>query len=704
MQRVTRIAKLSITWACMITFALFLQAAPTKNSHSSRIQDLYYKLPLAFEVNRGQTDPQVKFMTRGAGYAFFLTPAEAVLSLSPKPAQTSGISLTSAATNHNSVLRISWPGANPTPRISGDRPLAGKVNYLVGSQPANWRTNVQTFSRVRYHEVYPGIDLVFYGAQRQLEYDFVLSPGADPQSIALQFDGAQGLQVARNGDLVLQLPSGEVRQHRPVVYQERDGRRTLLSSNYVIRARGRVGIEVADYDRSRTLVIDPTLSYSTFIGGSSTDSASSIAIDSEGRAYITGTTRSSDFPKKNARQSNRAIHDAFVTKFWATGGGLIYSTYLGGNELDMGTGIAVDSSANAYIVGRTNSTDFPTTSAALQRTSHGGQDAFVTKLSPSGASLVYSTYVGGTGEDDGRAMALDSSHQVYLTGRTKSNDFPLKNAFQSVSDDVYGQCFVTRLNASGSGLSYSTYLGGEDLDQCNGIAVDSSRQAYVGGLTVSLNFPTTPGAFQQSAFIPAGFVSKFSSAGSSLAYSTYLDGNDVDQVMAIAVDSSGRAYVTGETFSADFPVTANAFQRTNQGDDAFVTRLNASGSGLSYSTFLGGSQQERGTSIAVNSLGQAHVTGVTLSAEFPVKNALQSQYRGNGDVFVTKFFATGSGLHYSTFLGGSFGDVGFAVRLDGSGNAYIAGGTSSTDFPTTPGAFRRTSDGSSDAFVVKIRP
>ena len=319
---------------------------------------------------------------------------------------------------------------------------------------------------------------------------------------------------------------------------------------------------------------------------------------------------------------------------------------------------------------------------------------------------MYSTYLGGGGTDRALAMALDSSHRVYVTGSTDSADFPLQNAAQSASDGGFGDCFVTRLNATGTALSYSTYLGGEDSDACRGVAVDSTSHAYVGGVTASANFPTTPGAFQQEAPLPAGFVTKFSSSGSSLAYSTLLGGNNTTNVNGVAVDSSGRAYATGLTGATDFPVTSNAFQRTNHGGfDAFVTRLNASGSALSYSTFLGGSGGDQGLSIAVNSVGQAHVTGSTDSTNFPVKNALQSTNHGSDDVFVTKLFADGAGLHYSTYLGGSSRDTGFALRLDGSGNAYITGSTFSSNFPTTPGAFRRTrSSAEQKAFVAKIHP
>ena len=684
----------------------------------NKVQDIYRTLPMVFEANRGQTDRQVSFVAHGSGYSLFLTPTEAVLSLRrADPTHTSSVSDAKQRAKI-SVLRMSWTGGNSMPQMAAENELRGKVNYLRGKDLAKWRTNIPTFGRVRYRNLYPGIDLLFYGAQQQLEYDLVLAPGADPQKIKLSFEGMSSMRVAANGDLVLSFPEGDVYEQVPVVYQERNGRRELLSGKYVIRAGNQVGIEVGRYDHSRALVIDPTLSYSTYIGGSALDDVTSIAVDGNGRAYVTGLTDSTDFPVKNALQSQlngpAGSADTFVSKFWATGGGLIYSTYFGGSDTDEGLGIGVDSSGNAYLVGFTASSDFPTTSGAFQTALRGGSDAFVTKLSPSGCCLVYSTYLGGSGGDSANGMALDSNHRVYVTGGTGSVDFPLVNPAQAAMKGE-SSAFVTRLNASGSALSYSTYLGGSgQVNSARGIAVDSSNRAYVTGSTSSSDFPVTPGAFQPT--FAGGtttreeegtdaFLTRFSASGGQFSYSTYLGGSANEGGTGVAVDSSSRAYVTGGTDSKDFPVTDGAFQHTNHGmSDVFVTRFNATGSALSYSTYLGASSSDTGFSIAVNSLGQAHVAGITNSSNFPVKNAIQATLGGNADAFVAKLFSSGGGRHYSTYLGGSGREIALAVRLDGSGNAYVGGETCSSNFPTTSGAFRRKLKGTCDGFATKIVP
>jgi hypothetical protein len=667
---------------------------------------------ISYEENQGQVDPEVRYLAHLNKSAIFFTPRETVLALyarkSPRHAAIS-------------VLRVKWIGANANPEMLAEEALQGRVNYLIGSNPADWHTNLPTYARVRYRNLFPGVDAIFYGKDGEIEYDLVIAPGAKTAKLSFALEGARYMRLARNGDLVLRLNNGEVRQRRPKAYQERDGKRRSLSAHYVIHSDKTIGYEVTGVDPRRPLIIDPTLSYSTYIGSSTPDSVNSVAVDQFGRVYATGSTVFG-FPTKNPAQGNQLSTDAFVTKFFATGGGLIYSAILGGNSVDIGQAIAVDRFGSAYVGGETFSTDFPVTPGAFQTTPTSGGDGFVTKLSPSGSSFIYSSLLGGMESDEILALALDSQHRVYVTGFTCSSDFPVRNAFQPVyrsQNCANGgvSAFITRLNAAGTGLDYSTFLDGTIASAGQGIAVDSTFHAYVTGRTQSSDFPTTPGAFQRTfkaATIPEfphdiignnAFVTKFAADGRSLVYSTFLGGSVSDEARDIAVDGFGRAYVTGVTSSMNFPVTPGAFQRTKRGaSDAFVTKLQVTGAGLFYSTFLGGSGGEGGNSIAVDSTGRAHVAGSTTSANFPLLGAIQSRFGGSRDAFVTKLSANGGVLFYSTYLGGSAADDANSVRLDSTGNAYIGGSTSSSNFPTTPGAFSRTRKGASDGWVAKIIP
>jgi beta-propeller repeat-containing protein len=695
--------------AAAVLFSEVLSTAQSTRPIAKAIQP-----QIAFEQNQGQVDPQVRYLGHAGKSTAFLTPAEAVIATAAASSQKREAAV--------SVLHLKWVGANPRPETTVENKLAGKVNYLIGADPKRWHTNLPTYGRVRYHNLFAGTDAVFYGKDGQLEYDLVVAPGSDPHNIRFAFEGAESMLRDSNGDLVLKMKDGEMRQHRPRAYQEVAGKRQWLAASYVIRADKTIGIDVANFDPARALVIDPTLAYSTYIGGSGgDDSVNGVAVDQFGRAYATGITVSG-FPTKNPLEGNRLGTDAFVTKFFATGGGLIYSTYLGGSSADQGNAIAVDRFGNAYVAGETSSTDFPVTAGAFNPGVTDNDDGFITKISPSGSSLVYSLRLGGGDLDTIRALALDSSQRVYVTGFTCSTNFPAKNAFKAVTNsqncaDGGGDAFVTRVNAAGTALEYSTYLDGSIFSIGNGIAVDSTFHAYVTGSTESADFPTTPGAFQRTfkaATVPGfphdtigrnAFVTKFSADGRTLAYSSFLGGTVDDEGTAIAVDGSGRAYVTGAASSKDFPVTSGAFQKTLRGNsDAFVTKFFATGGGVIYSTFLGGSQGDGGGSIAVDSFGRAHVAGGTFSTDFPVLNAIQSHSGGALDAFVTKLSATGGSLIYSTYLGGSGADGANCIRLDSSGNAYVGGSTTSTNFRTTAGAFSRTKKTGSDGWVAKIKP
>jgi beta-propeller repeat-containing protein len=714
--------------------------------------EAYGKLPLMFEANRGQTDRRVKFLSRGPGYTLFLTPTEAVLALrgretvtrssatSPRPTEGEG-------QGEGATLRMQFKGANPTPRASGLEPLPGIVNYFIGNDPKRWRTNIPTYQKVQYQNVYPGIDLVYYGSnQRQLEYDFVVRPGADPNEIVLGFQGVDRLEVNTQGDLVLHTAAGPIRQRKPVIYQEVDGVRTAIAGGYVLNAPSQVSFQLAAYDRSRPLIIDPVLVYSTYLGGSVGDGGNGIAVDAAGAAYVTGGTNSPDFtagctaPCTVLDGSFGGVQfgesDAFVTKLNATGTALVYSTYLGGGfGPDVGSGIAVDASGAAYVTGFTGSPDFNAGCTApctvLDASLGSALDAFVTKLNSLGNGLVYSTYLGGSGIDSGSGIAVDAAGAAYVTGATESMDFTAGcTAPCTVLDSTGGgpsgsrrsfDAFVTKLNATGTALIYSTYLGGSSSDGGRGIAVDASGAAYVTGSTESTDF--TAGCTAPCTVLDStgggpnrdAFLTKLNATGTALIYSTYLGGSLTEDGVGIAVDAAGAAYATGLTTSADFTEGCTApctvLDASLGGDeDAFVTKLNATGTALVYSTFLGGGSFDDGRGIAVDASGAAAVTGLTFSPDFTAGctapcTVLDASLGGAQDAFVTKLNSLGNGLVYSTYLGGSGtnNEIGLGIAVDAAGAAYVTGSTSSTDFTTTTGAFQTTlGGGGGDAFVTKI--
>ena len=672
----------------------------------------YGKLPLSFEANQGQTDPQVKFLARGLGHTLFLTPTEAVLvfrnrssavgnELSERTDQT-----TNTQEQSQSVLRMQLTGANPNPKIVGLDELPGKSNYFIANDPKKWYTNIPHYAKIRYEEIYSGVGLVFYGNQRKLEYDFVIAPGADPSAITLAFEGADELRIDDQGNLILRTAGGTVIQKRPLVYQEIDGIPRFLTGRYVLKGRHRVGFSVPVYDPSKPLIIDPVLSYSTYFGGSNVDEGFAIAVDTAGNAYVTGSTSSANFPTSmGAFQTVFAgVKDVFVTKIDATGSALVYSTYLAGSLDDQGRGIAVDATGNAYVTGFTSSTNFPTVNP-LQSTNGGAYDAFLAKIDSIGSTLVYSTYLGGSGYEiffSGGDIAVDPTGNAYVTGSTTSANFPTVSPLQAAFGGGFSDAFVTKVNATGSTLVYSTYLGGTSDDRGRGIAVDGTGNAYVTGTTFSADFPVAT-AFQ----VALGgdrdaFVTKLNAAGSSILYSTYVGGSARDEGRNISVDFAGNAYVTGSTQSSNFP-TASPLQASFAGFfDAFVTKLNATGSSLVYSTYLGGGGDDRGQGITVDTAGNVYVTGFTGSDNFPTASPFQATHGLGGlDAFLAKLNAAGSALVYSTYLGGNGNDEGRGIAVDGAGSAYVTGKTDSTDFPTAS-PLQPVKGSGIDAFIAKI--
>jgi Beta-propeller repeat/Putative Ig domain len=671
------------------------------------LYEAFGEQPLQFEVNEGRTDPRVKFVSHGPGYGLFLTNNEAVLQLrnadfglrNRKPAVSptsenppSAISNPQPADpqsevrnpqSRSALLRLQVVGGNRHSKMTALDRSPATTNYLIGNDRRQWRTNVQAFQKVQYENIYPGVDMIYYGNQRQLEYDFRVAPGADPHQIKLAFKGARHLRIDKQGDLILKTDAGDVRLHRPHIYQEINRDRREIHGRFVLRRKAHakipprksrlrtpnpvlVSFEVGDYDQTRPLVIDPTLLYSATFGGNFNDDVNGIAVDSSGNAYVVGTTFSLNFPVVSGFQSTLSGGlDAFVSKLGPTGT-LVYSTYLGGTGDDQGRAIAVDSSGSVYVIGSTRSTNFPTASPLQAANAGGFTDVFVAKMNPAGSALVYSTYIGGADQESGGGIAVDSGGNAYVTGFTQSSNFPTKSgSFQTTFGG--GTCFVNRpcadafifkLNAAGSAFAYSTFLGGngnDNLDfaaaQYGAIAVDGSGNAYVTGVTSSTNFPAA-GPLQSAcnacnSVATDAFVTKLNVVGSALVYSTYLGGTGIEVGRAIAVDSAGNAYVTGNTGSNDFPTTTGAFQRTQKGGyDGFAVKLSVNGSSLTYSSYLGGAGDDVPNGIAVDSSGNVYLTGTTSSPDFPLVNAMQA--KGGGGLFKT----TNGGTSWSVINAG----------------------------------------------------
>lgn len=716
-------------------------AAPATDATRMRAEEAYGKLPLSFEPNRGQTDRAVKFLSRGQGYTLLLTSDGALLRLDKsdgsRASETSAKKTDSeAAQPEQALLRMKMVGANRAAQVSGENKLQGKSNYLIGDDRKKWHTDIPTFSRVRYEEVYPGIDLVYYGTnQRQLEYDFHLAPGAQPAQVRISFEGAERVSLDDGGNLVLETAGGQVIQHAPVIYQEAEGARQMVAGRYVLTGGREVGFEVGEYDRTRSLVIDPVLVYATFYGGSNLDSGSGIAVDSGGNAYITGPTSSPDLALRNPARAFGGEGDAFVVKLNPGGTDLVYATYLGStNHVDVGRAIALTSDGKACVTGLadnlTNNSDFPTTSNRFQGNGFGladrGADAFLTVLTPAGNGLVYSTFFGGGFQDDSLGIAVDGANKIYITGDTSSTNFPTKNAFQNSKAggilDLNRDAFIAKFDPTLSGnssLVYSSFYGGTGDEEGTAIAVTPSGVAFFVGFTGSADLPkkspsSLPPLQQGLGGSDDVFVAKVSPTG-ALVYSTYFGGNGEDEAQGVAVDSSERAYITGETKSnaQTFPLK-NAFQSTRIGaSDAFVAKLNADGTALFYSSFLSGSDREEGQAIAVDAAGNAYVAG------FASKGSTEpsgSNFNVNGfgslpggTAFVTKIEAsdaTGTNvpkIFYSDTFGGS-GPITQAtgIALDPRGNVYLTGSAQSS-FPATAGAYQTTlAGGGLDAFILKI--
>jgi hypothetical protein len=603
-------------------------------------------------------------------------------------------------THQGAAVAIDFVGARAGVAPQARRRMSGKANFFLAQDSAAWRTAEPVYREILYRGLYPGIDLVYGGSAGRLKAEFHVAPHADPSLIRLHYTGVGDMQLNARGALVAVTAKGRFHEQPPVLYQRTAGKHTRVPGAFRIFGDSLVGFEIGEYDHSQALVIDPVIALSTYVGGSGMDAATAVAADHSGNIYIAGWTDSSDLPIYNASLPEGSGVDAFVAK-WNPAGVMQYCTYIGGSGADQALAIAVDSSGNAYVTGATASHDFPTMSA-LQANLAGSQNAFMVKLNAAGV-LAQSTYLGGNGTDSGNGIALDSAGNITLAGSTTSVNFPVQNAYQS-SRRGATNIFVTRLNASGA-MVFSTYLGGSGADHAAAVAVDSSEAVYVTGTTTSANFPVL-NAYQPT--ISGGqsaFVAKLSGTG-TLTYSTYLGGQGatIQAGAGIAVDSTGNAYIAGTTNSGTFPVV-NAVQNRFSGNeiDAFATKLNPAGNALVYSTYLGGSSLNYGTSIAVDSKGDAWVAGYTSSIDFPVFNPLRSANSGGYDGFVAELNPTGTAFVQSTYLGGSGNDAINAIAVDPWGSAYVAGQTMSSNFPAV-NATQPANGGSLDAFVARLAP
>ncbi len=646
-----------------------------------------HSLPIFFIPNTGQTDPALRYVAQTREMFAGFADDSAVFQI------------------HGAQVRVQFAGANPRVAVQGLDAMAARANFLIGDNPAEWHTGLPTYRGIVYRNLYAGIDMTYTGSETNVKSEFLVAPSADPHQIRLEYPNADRIFVDANGDLVVRAGPAELREQAPTAYQEWEGVRHPIAAAYRILNGNTVAFDLGDYDVTQPLVIDPVISYSTYMGGTAMSAVTALAVDAAGDLYAAGWTEAIDFPVSNAIQAvNHGGVDAFLFKLNAAGNTLLYATYIGGRGDDRAAAIAVDSSGQIYLAGSTASTNFPLV-ASLRPALGGTRDAFVVKLNAIGNLLLYSTYLGGSGFDQATAIAVDAAGNAYIAGDTQSTDFPLLTPVQSVLGGAT-DAFITKLTSAGA-ISFSSYLGGSNDEHSGGIAVDSSGKIYVAGGTLSTNFPLAAPLQAANGGSQDAFVTKISTSPAALVYSTYLGGTggqagSPEQANAIVVDSTGAAYVAGVTNSPNFPVSAGAFQASFSGvQDAFVTKLNAAGSATVYSTYLGGSSFDWANGIGIDSSGNAYVAGYTSSAGFPVVSGVQAAFNGFYDAFVSELNPAGNGLTFSTLFGGTGADQANAIAVDISGNMFIGGQTSSLDLPLQ-GAIQSSNVGGSTGWVARL--
>ncbi len=727
----------TLVWTLLMAVTATVPSSGQSSPVRSRAAGItgFGRVPLTFEANQGQTAPQVKFTSRGPGYRAYLTSDGMVLSLHATHAASNGTSRSATAHPAKSVtLQFRLLGAASNPSVLGEKPQLGRVNYFIGNNPAKWRRNVPTYGQVRYKNIYRGIDLVYYGNHQQLEYDFAVAPNADPQQIQFEIKGASQIHIAADGSLVLETGNGELHFQAPIVYQESNGQRVPLNGGYTLKDASHIGFRVAKYDAKKPLVIDPVLIYSTYLGGTGDDQPAGIAVDADGNVYLAGSTDSTDFPLSNLGALPAGTDHVFIAKLDPTGSNLIYADYLGGSSDDYGFAVTLDASNQIYVTGSTSSSDFPMVQP-FQGTYPGGFNAFLAKISADGSSLLYSTYFGGNGSDIPSNVAVDQAGNTMIAGYTSSTDLPVANAYQNTASPnqggVYGNYgFLTKFTPDGSSLVYSTYFGGSSnvALSCGGnscwpqpdtfiaaMTIDATGDAYLTGSTNTYNFPVTNGAYlttnstQMNSSV--GFVSKFDAAG-SLQYSTYLYGTSGMPVnmAAIAADAFGSAYVTGSvTSDGTFPVTSTSICDPASAGAAcgyaFVTKFDAAGATLIYSTFLGPNNNATPQAIVLDQNNNADILASTSAGSFGTVNGIEP-YSSGDDLLLVEIDASASTQLFATYLGGSGNDdpVPAGMVIDASGNLYITGITDSTDLPVSPSAFQGGLAGYTDSFILKVGP
>ena len=656
-----------------------------------------YSQNLFYIQNSGQWDDDVLFLSRTGNLNVWITRYGMVYDYY-KIAEAEITDEFTSSTIYGQVVKISLQNVNSEINQIGNNPRSGYYNFFIGNDPERWRQNIRLFNDITIEDIYDGIDIQYYFADGFIRYDYHIKPGADVNQIRMQIQGDEGITVNNRGELVIMTSLGELKHGDLYVYQFEDGIEKEVDCKFKIFENGDIGFNVGKHNPAEKLIIDPIV-YSTLLGGSSYDTGMSVVVDENGSAFITGHTQSSDFPTTQGAYQTENNLDAYVTKFTPDGSDVVYSTFIGGSNIDRSQSIAIDNDGNAYIVGFTPSEDFPTTQNALQPDYPEYTDpdwpwhtGFVTKLNNDGSELVYSTYLGGSLPDALFDIAVDDEGNAYIVGNSQSHNYPVTpGAFKTdFIGSVHSNIVITKLNREGSGLIYSTYMGGSGSEWGNGIALDSLGNAYITGETWSSDFIITPNAFQTDGTGINAYISKLNYDGSDLFYSTYLGGSAIDRARSIAIDHKGNAYVTGITQSSDFPVTKNAFQ-AEHGDglrDVFVAKMNPDGSELMYSTFLGGEKDDRGNSIVIRDQ-YAYVTGETRSNGFPTTpGTFQNNLQGPASAFLTIFNREGSDLVFSTFFGGGGYDEGSSIALHNDGCIYIAGTSGSSIVPTTPNAFQ----------------